>query len=212
MPNTFISLEVPRGDGVGAAVDTALTGHPKTFVLAGPVRTGARYVIEGSNDGGATWDILLDDDDGTQVMFNARSSGAKSADCVVGKVRVRSIFGPLDADPPSITMGAPPVAGSPFFARLDVPPQSGLGAPLDLGLSAGPLKTFTVRGPIPPGSRYTILASMDGVQFDEVLLFTADQQGARSRKVMCRFVRVMRLAPGMAPVVTVGAEGLFEPG
>ena len=72
MPNTFISLEVPKGDGVGAAVDTAGTGHPKTFVLAGPVRAGARYVVEGSNDGGATWDILVDDDDGTQVRLTVR--------------------------------------------------------------------------------------------------------------------------------------------
>jgi hypothetical protein len=52
---------------------------------------------------------------------------------------------------------------------------------------------------------------MDGTQFDEVLLFTSDQEGARSRSVMCRFVRVQRAAAGPTPVVTVGAEGLLEP-
>jgi hypothetical protein len=208
MPNTFVSLDVPRGDGVGAAVDTALTGHPKSFVLAGPVRAGARYVVEGSNDGGATWDILVDDDDGTEVFFTSRNAGAKSADCIVGKVRVRATGAPRAADPPSLTMGAPPATGTSFFATLDVPLASGLGAPLDLGLSAGPLKTVTVRGRIPPGSRYTVLASMDGVQFDEVLLFTADQQGTRSRKVMCRFLRIARAAGGPTPAIAIGAEGL----
>jgi len=52
---------------------------------------------------------------------------------------------------------------------------------------------------------------MDGAQFDQVLLSTSDQEGARSRSVMCRFVRVQRAAAGPTPVVTIGAEGLVEP-
>jgi hypothetical protein len=210
MPNTFIALDVPRGDGTGTPAFVGLTGHPKTFVLAGSVAPGARYVVEGSNDG-ANWDILVDDDDGTQVLFTTGSSGAKTIDCVVQQVRVRAAAASGAAEPPSITMGAPPANGTPVFGTLDVPIGTGSGAPFDLGVSTGPLKTFILRGSIPSGSRYAILASMDGLRFDEILLFTSDQEGVRSRSVMCRFLQVQRNAAGQAPVITVGAEALFEP-
>src|SRR5512138_100119 len=109
MPNTFISLEVPRGDGVGVPAIVSMTGHPKSFVLAGTV-PGGRYVVEGSNDGGSTWDILIDDD-GTQTLFVSNNGGPKTVDCIVEQVRVRSIGNLASAAPPSITMGAPPVLG-----------------------------------------------------------------------------------------------------
>ena len=51
MPNMFISLDVPRGEGVGLPAIVSNTGHPKTFVLGGAV-LGGRYIVEGSNDGG----------------------------------------------------------------------------------------------------------------------------------------------------------------
>jgi hypothetical protein len=68
-----------------------------------------------------------------------------------------------------------------------------------------------MRGSNVDGARFSILASMDGVQFDEVIQFTADQQGARSREVMCRYLRVLRGgALGGTPVVAVGAEPVQE--
>lgn len=210
MPNTFISLDVPRGDGVGTPAVVSLTGHPRTFVLNGPV--AGRFMVEGSCDGGKTWDILLDDDDGTQILFSASASGLRSADCVVEQVRVRG-QGNDGGAPPAINMGAPPAQGRSFFGTLEVPAVPGLGAPLDLGLRVGPLKTFILRGSVPEDCRFTILASMDGLHFDEVMTFTSDQQGARSRKVMCRFVRVQRSgAAGQPPAIAVGAEGLLELG
>ena len=212
MPNRFIALDVPvAANGTGAPVDVSDTGHPKTFVLTGPV-TG-RYVVEGSNDGGKTWDILVDDNDGTQVLFTSQNSGVKTVDCVVGQVRVRSIRALTTGTPPTITMGVPPALGTNSFGTLDVPAASGSGAVLDLGLSVGPLKTFVLRGAVPERGRFTVLASMDGVRFDEAMLFTADQQGARSVHVICRFLRVLRGgASGSPPVVAVGAEGLLETG
>jgi hypothetical protein len=210
MPNTFISLDVPQGDGTGIPVVVGATGRPKTFVLSGTVRPGGRFIVEGSQDG-QTWDILVGKD-GTQVFFTSGAEGAKTLDCIVQQVRVRSI-GHLPTDqPPSITMGAPPANGTNFFGTLDVPTTGSLGAALDLGIETGPLKTFIVRGPVPPGSRYTIQASMDGVKFDEVLLVTSDQQGARSKEVICRFVRVQRNSVGAGPTITVGAEAILEPG
>jgi hypothetical protein len=211
MPNTFISLDVPDGDGSGTPAFVGLTGHPKTFVIGGAVAPGTRYVVEGSNDG-TTWDILVDDDDGTQVLYTTGATGVRSVDCMVQQVRVRAIAAALGIDKPSITMGAPPANGTPIFGALDVPRVSGVGASFDLGLATGPLKTFILRGKAAPGARYSILASMDGSQFDEVLLFTSDQEGARSRSVMCRFVRVQRAAAGPTPVITIGAEGLLVPG
>lgn len=211
MPNTFIKLDVPRGIGAGIPAVVGLTGHPKTFGLSGSIPEGGRYIIEGSNDGGSTWDILLDED-GTQTLFTSRISGVKTVDCIVEQVRVRSERIAGAGELPTVTMGAPPASGANVFRKLDVPATIGEGAPLDLGLSVGPLKTLMLRGPVPPLSRYTILASMDGVQFDEVAFFTSDQQGARSIDLMCRFLRVRRTALGPSPVVTVGAEGLLEPG
>jgi len=110
-----------------------------------------------------------------------------------------------------ITMGAPPALGPNFFARLDVPTTPGLGAIFDLGFGVGPLKTFILRGAVPERARFTVLASMDGVRFDEAMLFTADQQGARSVSVICRFMRVRRAgAGGQPPLIAVGAEPVLE--
>jgi len=82
----------------------------------------------------------------------------------------------------------------------------------DLGLSAGAFKTFILRGSIPAGSRYSILGSMDGHSFQEVILFTSDQQGARPAAFLCRFLRVQREAGGPTPVIAFGSEGILEGG
>ena len=209
MPNMFISLDVPHGEGVGVPAIVSTTGHPKTFVLAGDV-SGGRYIVEGSSDAGNSWDILVDDD-GTQALFISNNSGAKTIDCIVEQVRVRSIRNPANATAPSITMGAPPALGPNFFGTIPVPTSQGLGDPIALGLRVGPLKTFTVSGSNVDGARFSILASMDGVQFDEVIQYTADQQGARSREVMCRYLRVLRGgALGGIPIVAVGGEPVQE--
>ena len=86
------------------------------------------------------------------------------------------------------------------------------GTVFDLGLSAGAFKTFILRGSIPPGSRYSILGSMDGHSFQEVILFTSDQQGARRAAFLCRFLRVQRDAGGPTPVIAFGSEGILEGG
>jgi hypothetical protein len=212
MPNTFITLDTPKViNAAGTPTNVATTGHPKSFVLTGPV-TG-RYVVEGSNDGGQSWDILIDDNDGTQVLFTSQNEGAKTVDCIVEQVRVRGIRNLTSGDGPAITMGAPPALAPNFFGKLDVPAAPGLGAILDLGLTVGPLKTFIVRGAVPERARFTVLASMDGARFDEAILFTSDQQGARSVSVMCRFLRVQRTgAGGPPPVLAVGAEPVLEAG
>ena len=59
MPNTFTTLDVPINDGSGVPFVTSGLGRPKTIVFSGPVL--GRYIVEGSNDGGTNWDILVDD-------------------------------------------------------------------------------------------------------------------------------------------------------
>ena len=208
MPNTFQNLDVPTADGAGAPFDTSALGRPKTIVLSGAVL--GRYIVEGSNDGGTSWDIIVDDD-GQQALFTSQAPGVRNFDCVVALVRVRSVGNAGLAAPPTISLGAPPAIAPSSFGVLAVPASSGFGAPFDLGLSAGAFKTFILRGAIPAGSRYSILGSMDGQNFQEVLLFTADQQGARPAALLCRFLQVRRDAAGPAPVIAFGSEGIFEP-
>lgn len=207
MPNTFATLDVPVNDGSGAPFITRALGRPKTIVFSGPVL--GRYIVEGSNDGGNNWDILVDDS-GQQALFTTQAPGIRTFDCIVDRVRVRSVGNASLGAPPTIALGAPPALGTPIFNALDVPNAPGLGAPFDLGLSAGAFKTFILRGAIPPGSRYTVLGSIDGVRFDEVMLFTSDQQGARPIEFFCRFLRVQRAAGGSTPVVAFGSEGIVE--
>jgi hypothetical protein len=211
MPNVFASLDVPTSDATpGAPFDVTATGRTKTLVFDGAVRPGGRYIVEGSTSGGSNWDVLVGLD-GTQALFTSDNPGTKTVDAIVTHLRVRSEGNGVVAAPPSLTLGAPPAVGPSVFRDLLVPSVNGPGAIVDLGDSAGPFKTVVLRqgaGPIAPGSRYSILASMDGVKFDETLLFTADRQGARPAQVMCRFMRVLRNSGGPNPIVAVGAEGL----
>src|SRR5215831_7320046 len=208
MPNTFTTLDVPVNDGSGVPFVTSGLGRPKTIVFSGPVL--GRYIVEGSNDGGNNWDILVDDS-GQQALFTSQAPGVRTFDCIVDRVRMRSSGNAGLGTPPTIALGAPPAIGTPVFGVLDMPAGPGVGAPFDLGTSAGAFKTFILRGAIPPGSRYTVLGSIDGARFDEVMLFTSDQQGARPIEFFCRFLRVQRAAGGPTPVLAFGSEGILEP-
>lgn len=209
MPNTFISLNVPNTDTAGAPAITSLTGSPKTFVFAADAIPNGRYIVEGSNDGGVTWDIIVGLD-GTQVLFASNNTAGKSVEAVVDRVRVRSVGNGPVALPPSITMAAPPAPGPSIFGVLNVPTAEGLGNVTDLGASAGPVKTFIVRGDIRPGSRFTILASLDGSHFEPAGVFTADQEGALAISILCRFLRVQRHGTGATPSIAFGSQGTFD--
>src|SRR5437763_9563329 len=157
MPNTFTALDVPINDGSGVPFVTAGLGRPKTIVFAGPVL--GRYIVEGSNDGGNNWDILVDDS-GQQALFTSQAPGVRTFDCIVDRVRVRSVGNASLRTPPTIALGAPPAVGTPVFGILDMPAAPGTGVPFDLGTSAGAVKTFILRGARPPGPRNTIPRSI----------------------------------------------------
>ena len=209
MPNTFQNLDVPTADGAGAPFVTSALGRPKTIVFSGAVL--GRYIVEGSNDGGTSWDIIVDDD-GQQALFTSQAPGVRNFDCIVDRwcACAASATPAWPRRPPSRSAHRRPSAPS-GFGVLDVPASSGFGAPFDLGLSAGAFKTFILRGAIPAGSRY-IDPRLDGrPELQEVMLFTSDQQGARPAALLCRFLRVQRDAAGPTPVIAFGSEGIFEP-
>src|SRR5256885_8853557 len=156
MPNTFTALDVPVNDGSGVPFVTRTLGRPKTIVFSGPVL--GRYIVEGSNDGGNNWDILVDDS-GQQAFFTASAPGVRTFDCIVDRVRVRSVGNASLGAPPTIALGAPPAVGTPMFGVLDMPAAPGLGAPFDLGLSAGALYTLFPRRARSPRSPHTIPGS-----------------------------------------------------
>lgn len=66
---------------------------------------GGRYVIEASNDGGNTWDILVGLD-GTEAVFGASTTGIRAIEAVTDRLRVRSVGNGPVASPPSITVTA----------------------------------------------------------------------------------------------------------
>src|SRR6516162_7154001 len=141
MPNLFASLDVPTSDATpGAPFDVTATGRPKTLVLDGAVRSGGRYIVEGSTNGGAAWDVLVGLD-GTQGLFTSDNGGTKSIDAIVTHLRVRSEGNGIVTTPPSLTVGAPPAVGPSVFRTLPIPPVNGPGPIVDLGDSAGPFKT-----------------------------------------------------------------------
>src|SRR3954470_3764946 len=144
MPNTFTSLDVPINDGSGTPFITSALGRAKTIVFSGPVL--GRYIVEGSNDGGSNWDILVDDS-GQQALFTSQAPGVRTFDCIVDRVRVRSVGNASLGAPPTIALGAPPAVGTPVFGVLDMPAAPGIGPSFDLGLSAGAFKTFILREP-----------------------------------------------------------------
>jgi len=209
MPNTFLSLDVPRSPGVGAAAYVGNTAPAKTIAMSGQVGPGSRYLIEGSHDA-ATWDVLVGID-GTPGLFTG-AEGDKTIDAVVQFLRVCTQTAFPTLPPPAIGLGAPPPLSPNFFAALDVPRGPGLGAPLDLLLTAGPIKTIAARGALSRSNRATVLVSMDGVRFDEVCTFDRDRQGLFTSRLVARYLRVQRDGSGPPFTVTVGAEGLFEGG
>ena len=92
-----------------------------------------------------------------------QAPGVRTFDCIVDRVRVRSVGNAALAAPPTIALGAPPAVGHAGVRRPGHARRARASARRSTSaLSAGAFKTFILRGAIPPGSRYSILGSMDG--------------------------------------------------
>lgn len=198
-------LDIPRADGVGPAVDVADADSPKTFVFGG-ARAG-RYVVEGSHDGDS-W-AMLAGRDRTVALFTGARSIARTVEGIAKKLRVRALGTRGISPTGSIGVGALEAAAANVFAILAAPAEAGLGKAVDLGDEVGLEKTFIVGGRLPPGVRYSVLASVDGENFGEILRLPSGQQDrARTLAAVCRFLRIEKVGRGPSPAVTVGAKGL----
>jgi hypothetical protein len=208
MPNTFLNLEISRGDGVGDSSDTGLTAATKTFIYPGT--PAGRFAVEGSHDG-YTWAVVIGRERTQQAFFSGNRSQVLTVDAVVKQLRVRATGTRGVACPEGIGLGAPPAAGKNVFAQLPVPKDGDRGEPFDLGAKTGLLKTFILGEGAQSSTGFSVLASVDGERFGEVLrLQGGNQDRMRTVAAVCRFLRIDRIGPGVCPHITVGAEGLAE--
>jgi hypothetical protein len=198
-------LDIPRGDGVGPSIDVADADGPKTFVYQG-ARAG-RFVVEGSHDGD-NWAMLAGRDRAVSLFTGARPI-ARTVEGIAKHLRVRALGTRGVALPDSIGVGALPALAENVFATIAAPTDAGLGKPVDLGDEVGLDKTIILGGRLPPGVRYSLLASLDGDRFGEILrLPSGPQDRARTIAAVCRYLRIEKVGRGASPVVTIGAKGL----
>ena len=197
MPNTFLNLEIPRGDGVGDPSDTGLTAATKTFIYPGT--PAGRFAVEGSHDG-HTWAVVIGRERAQQAFFSGNRSQVLTVDAVVKQLRVRATGTRGVACPEGIGLGAPPAAGKNVFAQLPVPKDGDRGDPFDLGPKTGLLKTFILGEGAQSSTGFSVLASVDGERFGEVLRL---QGGTRTVcepiAAVCRFPAHRPDRPGGLP-------------
>src|SRR5574337_576973 len=96
MPNSFVTLPSPAGNGTGAAVDTSALGATKTITVSS---SGGVYEplvnVELSNDGGASWSVV--------ASFNGEA--AITLNVAAGRMRM-SVSRFVDGGVPSVEIGA----------------------------------------------------------------------------------------------------------
>lgn len=190
MPNLFLDLPVPAGDGTGTPVDTSSLGGNKTFQVSGSY-TGA-LTIEGSNDGGTTW---------VPLATFATPAAKKTIDAAVQFMRTR-VVNSLGNPPSSVAVSSNDDGGS--FVSLAATAGNGTGANTDVS-ALGTLNTVIVGGTFT--GTVAIEISDDGTDFVEAMVFSGP--GFQTKRFTAQFMRVTRKnitvgLPGL-PVINVGA-------
>ncbi|HEY0714887.1 MAG TPA: hypothetical protein VGF45_19560 [Polyangia bacterium] len=202
-----LRLEIPRGDGVGASLDVSETDSLKTFVFEG-ARAG-RFIVEGSHDGTA-WATLLGRDRAISLFAGPRAI-ARTVEGITKHLRIRSLATRGLPLPEWLGVGALAARAENVFAIIPAPTDAGVGKSIDLGRNTSLEKTFIVGGRLPPGVRYSVLASVDGEHFGEVLRLQGGQQDrTRTVAAVCRYLALEKTGRGAGPVVTVGAKGIAQ--
>jgi phage baseplate assembly protein gpV len=196
MPNLYVNLPTPVGNGVGAAVDVSAFGKFKTIVVGNAVAApfDQTVTIEVSQNAGFDFAPIISF---TEV-------GKKTIATAAQFMRLRvSGFVSGSAD---VEVGANNNAG--MFASLPVPAGNGVGAPVAT-TDFGRFKSVIVANPV--GATFSgsvhVEASEDGVVFTDCLSFTKDD--IQHKSFYAAFVRVRRSGfdpdrPGL-PVVDLGA-------
>lgn len=186
MPNVFVSLPVPAGNGVGAAVDVSAMGAFKTIAVVGGFQ--AVLSVEVSEDG-----INF----GPLITFT--SPDVESVETATQWMRVRIAGYEAGALPTSVTIGSNDL-GALFFA-LTVPAGNGTGAATNVS-TLGIKKTIIVSGPF--SGSIIIEASEDGVGFAPLLVLTGPDAVFVEAVAQHLRVTVAGYEAGPLPTVTVG--------
>lgn len=196
MPNLYVNLPVPAGNGVGAAIDTSAFGKFKTVVVGNSVAAPFDQTVTIEVSQNAGFDFA--------PIHSFTEVGKKTLASAAQFMRVRvSGFVSGSAD---VEVGGNNNAG--MFASLDVPASNGVGASIAT-TDFGRFKSVVVANPI--GGTFSgsvhIETSEDGVVFTDCLSFTKDD--IQHKVFYAAFVRVRRSGfnvdlPGV-PVVDLGA-------
>jgi hypothetical protein len=176
MPNIFVNLPMPAGNGAGAAVDVSAQGRDKSIVMGGGFG-GATVAIEVSTDGGNVFKpIWLFQAAGKKVLPVA-------AEFMRVFVRGRGSSGPFTA---TASVGADDKGA--LFAVIPVPAVDGPGTPVDVS-ALGNFTTFVVGG-VFPGVTVSFEVSEDGVDYFACGASFADEGDQQSRVVVANYMRI----------------------
>ena len=188
MPNQFVTLPVPVGNGTGAAVDVSAMGAEKTVVVCGGAFVAAVH-IEVSNDG-VTWGPFID--------FTACDWDNYIVSCRFMRVRVSG----YKSGAPVAAVGASD-AGASASISLPVPAGNGVGTAVDTSV-LGPLKSIVVAGSY--DAVVTIQISEDGVTFSDAESFPKPDR--ENIEAWARFMRVRQsgYVSGAATVTVTGSS------
>ena len=169
MPNQFVSLPVPAGNGVGGAVDVSVMGATKTVVVCGGAFVAAVH-IETSNDG-VSWGPLID--------FTTCDWDNYTVACQFMRVRVSG----YKSGAPAVAVGASD-AGA-LAVSLPVPAGNGVGTAVDVS-ALGPVKSILVAGSYQ--ATVSVQISEDGVNYSDAESFP--QADRENIEALARFMRV----------------------
>jgi hypothetical protein len=188
MANKSISLPVPAGDGVGAAVDATILGANKTIICGGSFPAGV-ITVEMSQDG-SNWAPLC--------TMTQPGKAFKIGCCAYMRARSQGVQGS-----PSIDVGAgEDQVGT---ATLAVPAGDGVGASSNVE-ELGNLATVIVGGSLDGTATITIEGSQDDA--DYAPLGTFPDPGSGTINASVRFMRARvsgyNAAVPFSPVVTMG--------
>lgn len=184
MPNLFLNLPLPAGNGAGAMVDTSALGRDRTITVQGsftdPVTgRGPSITVQASVDGGVTF---------FAVPEGTFDSAAKKTVPVAAQFMRTFVqgFDPLIPLAANVDVASDDIGGR--FAVLQVPAAAGVGATVDVS-AFGTYNTVIVAGDFSGGLHIDI--SEDGIDFVECFTF-ARTGGLRSKDFVAQFMRVRR--------------------
>ena len=191
MPNLFVNIPLPAGNGAGAPVDISAMGLQKTLLLGGDF-DGGNVAIQISLDGGTSW--------GAYEIFSS-PPGQVSRQFVAQQIRTFvSKRGPNFAC--NCDIGSDDAGGQ--FAALPLPVGDGTGAPVDVS-SWGPYWTLNCVGDL-RGASASVEISEDGADYAPLVVWNG-AGGVQQRVAFANFARtrIKNTKPSTSVDISAGA-------